>query len=153
MSDPAPAEALPENVVLRPSTELDDNFIFSSWLKSYRRNAGPIPHRWYFKIYQALLDRLYRRPAIETTIACFRTRPEQIFGYIVHETDPSTSTTYVHYVYIKDIFRSMGIGSALLQHATSGKPFTYTFRPRRHAMFTSRSGRFSDKFIRDDLPT
>lgn len=141
---------LPENVVLRPGTDHDDNFIYSSWLKSYRKLAGPVPHRWYYKIYQALLDRLYKRPATQTTVACFRTRPEQIFGYIVHEKHEEQP--YVHYVYVKESFRGMGIGKALLADATRGKPFTYTFRPRKHGWLVNSRGRFSDKFIREDLP-
>jgi ribosomal protein S18 acetylase RimI-like enzyme len=140
---------LPENVVLRDGTELDDNFIYSSWLKSYKRSAGPIPFRWYYKIYQTVLDRLFKRPPIKVRVACFRTRPEQIFGYVVFEEHEGTP--YIHYLYIKDAFRGMGIGSALLSDATGGNEFTYTFRPRRHKMFVDRGGRFSDKYIREDL--
>jgi len=146
----SPDNDLPENVVLRPGSETDDDFIYSSWLKSYKRQAGPIPYRWYYKLYQQLLDRLYKRPAVRTTVACFGPNPDQIFGYIIHEDVPEQGT-HVHYLYVKVGFRGMYIGTNLLETTVGTNPFVYTFRPRRHRMFTSRGGSFSDHFIRSDL--
>jgi GNAT superfamily N-acetyltransferase len=119
-------------------------------MKSYKRRAGPIPFRAFYKIYQVILDRLLKRPPAQVHVACFRTQPGQVFAWIAYEK--SGEQNYVHYVYSKEAFRGLGLATALIEHATSGGEFTYTFRPRKHAWLVNRGGHFDDRFIRQDLP-
>ena len=102
-------------ISIRPGTADDASFIFSSWLKSYRQSyfARTISNTIYFDQHHAVLRRLIKR--CSTDIACNPEDPSQIYGYIVHES--VTGIPVVHYVYVKQTFRNMGIGKALLEKA------------------------------------
>jgi GNAT superfamily N-acetyltransferase len=66
---------------------------------------------------------LQGREASRVTIAVSATDPDQIFGYIVSEPG------VVHYLFVKETFRRMGIGKALLTSALDDDcEFIYTFR-------------------------
>lgn len=89
----------------------DVNFIFATWLKSYKHSsafASRIPDKLFFKGHHAVLERLL--PRCEVLITTLAGEPNTIIGYAVLE--PSV----IHFVYVKKPFRQMGVASGLLAH-------------------------------------
>lgn len=99
--------------LLKPS---DHNFIYSSWLNSYKRSTS---HHLGFhlfcdnhkKIIESLLDRG------DGFVACDEEDPDHLYGYIIFEKkhDPGfqRGTAVAHYCLVKKNFQGFGIGSKL----------------------------------------
>lgn len=135
---------------IRQQNEDDTNFIYHSWLRSYRNRADVIPYHWYYKIYQGVLDRILKRPAARVAVACHPEYSDQIFGFIAYEHTGPIPT--VHYIYVKDPYRSNGIAQALLSFALSGnETFNYTFSPSSHSRVKKRGGSYKPRLVRIPL--
>lgn len=99
-------------IYLRDATEHDVSFIFNSWLKSFR--AGTlckyVDNTVYFSEHHKLVEKLLKRST--TKIACNPENPEDIYGYITHESIDGIFC--LHYAYVKHTFRNLGIFKQLL---------------------------------------
>lgn len=99
-------------VRLRQAGQEDINFIFNSWLKSYRNSYATknITSTFYFSEQHKLIERILK--TAKTIIACNENDPSQVFGYIV--ADEVDGIFVIHYLYVKHSFRNLGIGKVLL---------------------------------------
>lgn len=97
---------------VRLATEVDVPFIFNSWLKSFRAEhfAVNITNTIYFNEHHKLIEDLLQ--TCEVYIACDHNNPEDIFGYICAER--IDGILIIHYVYVKHMYRRLGIGKTLL---------------------------------------
>lgn len=97
---------------LRRADEKDISFIFNSWLKSYRSSyfAKSISNTIYFEGHHKIIEKLAKTS--EIIVACNPQDPEQIFGYICAEKIDGIFC--LHYIYVKQSFRRLGIGKLLL---------------------------------------
>lgn len=113
-------------IQLRKPHKEDVPFIFSSWLHSYRSSLHTknVVNTVYFGEHHDLLERIMNRS--EAVIACNADDPNQIFGYIVYER--IDNALVVHYIYVKQSFRKLGIGKTLLQSTgwQKGDAFIFT---------------------------
>lgn len=104
----------PKNLPIRYRAAIaeDANFIFNSWLKSYRPSEATknISNTIYFNEHHKILEELVKK--CKVIIACNETDTSQIYGYIVADNVDGFLVT--HYIYVKQAFRNMGIGKALL---------------------------------------
>lgn len=106
---------LKSQVLLRTATEADVSFLFNSWLTSYqsavavKNIAAPV----YFAEHHKQIENLLKRSVV--WIACNKSDNSQIYGYGVFETVESLPV--IHYVYVKHIFRKMGLCNMLLAQA------------------------------------
>ena len=83
-----------------------------------------MPSNLYWPLIGATITELLDRPASVTTVAVSADDHEQILGYVCHEPNK-----VVHYIFVKETFRRLGVGRVLLNHATGDRDkFTYTFR-------------------------
>jgi len=100
--------------LIRSGAPSDAPFIFSTWLRGYRRSsfARPIPSSVYFSIHHQVIERIFARPSVQVHVACDPTDSDQIFGYIVSE-----GTQVIHWVYTKMMYRGRGLARALLFEA------------------------------------
>ena len=91
----------------------DLNFVFNSWLKSYRASAfsRSVTNTIYFDNHHKLIEKYVL--AGNHYIACDQNDPSQIFGYVVAER--VDGILVIHYLYVKQSFRNMGIGKLLLE--------------------------------------
>lgn len=98
-------------VRIRRATELDANFIFNSWLKSYRSSplASQLSSTIYFAEHHKIIERLFKTS--EVLVACNETDVSQIYGWICAEKIDGIFC--LHYVYMKHTFRNHGIAKAL----------------------------------------
>jgi hypothetical protein len=95
---------------LRKPMPDDLNFIYSSWLKHYRKNENKISTQVYYDKYKKILTSILERSFV--IVACNQEKPSQVYGYIVYEpTDP----VVVHYIYIKSVYRQFRIASTMIE--------------------------------------
>lgn len=94
--------------------EEDLSFIYHSWLKSYRSSwaKGLNPSRYMDKDRYYNGQKLMISQCLERSVVLVAVNPEdafQIFGYVVGEPG-----LVVHYLYVKEPFRRMGIATLLV---------------------------------------
>ncbi len=97
---------------LRHATLNDFNFIANSYLKSYR-DAPATKHlinQIYYDLYKDKLT--YMLENSDVTVACSDEDADQILGYLI--SSEIHGKPIVHYVYVKHLFRQMGVAKALL---------------------------------------
>lgn len=99
-------------VWIRKANQEDVNFIFNSWLKSYRSSlfAKPMTNTVYYSEHHKVLERLAKNS--EVIVACSKDDPTQLYGYICAEKIEGVFV--LHYVYVKHTYRNMGIAKLLL---------------------------------------
>jgi GNAT superfamily N-acetyltransferase len=132
----------------RPATAIDLPFIMSSWLRSFKTShfAGPIPNDIYWDTYRLAAERILSRPAARLLVAVNpseRDPEHELYGWLAMEPG---EPPVVHYVYVKQAFRRMGVARSLLRAASINlsAPFVYTYRTRdvaaviRHARLLAR---------------
>ena len=100
------------SVRLRPIIEDDTAFIFNSWLKSYRFShfGEKITNTIYFAEHHKVIERLIDNSKV--LVACNPEEPSQVYGYIIGEEVDGIFV--LHFIYVKHIFRNMGVGKTLL---------------------------------------
>jgi len=99
-------------VRLRKANQEDVGFIFNSWLKSYKYSlfARNITNTIFFAEHHKVIEDLLKKN--QTVIACNADDPSQIFGFI--SAGHVDGILCVNYIYVKQPFRNLGIGKALL---------------------------------------
>lgn len=113
---------------VRFAAPADLPFIFSTWLKSYRRSPAVqgVPDKAYYAGEHALINRLILRPNTRVLVATPSDAPDIILGYAVLELPSAPQgATCVHYVYVKQAFRQMGIASQLLRDLPQGSAYSH----------------------------
>lgn len=123
------AQQLP--VRIRKASEADVNFIFSSWLKSYRQSQAcrNVANTVYYTEHHKVIERLLQ--SCDVYVACSDTDVADIYGFSCGEVVGGIFV--LHYIYVKHAFRQMGLGTQLLQvfqhNADSAAMYTHHTRP------------------------
>lgn len=102
-----------DKIKVRPMNEGDLNFILATWLKSYKYSGDLVKRvreEIYFDTYEPIIKSILKRS--QTLIACLDDDWEVIAGYMV-----TVPPSLVHYVYVKEAWRSMGIAKHLCQES------------------------------------
>lgn len=97
---------------IRKAEGSDIGFIFSSWLKSYRDSffAQNITTTIFFSEHHKVIERLLK--GCDVYVACNENDVAELYGFICGERIEGLFV--LHYVYVKQMFRSLGIGTTLL---------------------------------------
>ena len=104
-------------VAIRQPTPIDVNFIYATWLRSYRYGSAfgrSIQNSVFFPSYNRRIDRILLNST--TLIACLDEDPKVIVGYLIHDDEA------IHYAFTKEVFRELGIFKKLL--AAMPKPLS-----------------------------
>jgi GNAT superfamily N-acetyltransferase len=99
---------------IRPAVGNDLAFIYSCWLNSYRSDShigSTCRKSVYYDSYNQVIDRILDEAYTLVRVAVDPNDENVIYGYAVY--DPST----IHYVFVKEAFRELGIAASLLEHA------------------------------------
>lgn len=107
------------DVEIRQAIPNDINFIFSTWLKSYRKSSfvgEKVENKEFFNNYNQIIDNLLLKST--TYVACLKDDEIVICGYICAQDD------IIHYIFVKEVFRNLGIARKLIKHMEV--PPTYT---------------------------
>ena len=118
-------------VTIRNMVEADTNFVFDSWLKSWRKSryAGVVQNDDYYATYRKTIERLIMRGA-EIKVACNPENENHILGYLCYEITPD-GYSIVHFLYVKDPFLKQGIEFDLLSELPGQKPGFYSFNTQQ----------------------
>lgn len=105
-----------DSIRFRPYIQSNDQaFVFSTWLKNYRHSsyfAKRIRSSIFFPGHQKVLELLFEKPTLRVVVATPIDDDQTILGYLAaefHHTKP-----VIHFIFIKDAFRNMGIAKALV---------------------------------------
>lgn len=112
---------IPENSVLVRVglKDTDKDFLYNSWLKSYKHNsyfAKRIRNSIFFPNHERIINHLISKPTVKVFITCPKNDEDTILGYLVCDT--STDDHVIHFVFVKDAFRRMGIMKEMLKEAS-----------------------------------
>jgi hypothetical protein len=137
--DATAARRRPE-FLLRSRTEDDERLIFSAWIKG-TLEASPLPAA----LLVPIVERHIRSclATAETLVACHLEGPEEIFGFVCLERTPSPAPFVVHWIYVKNQWRKVGLGAEMLSEIVPGwrtRMILATGRSR-HAEWIERRGR------------
>jgi hypothetical protein len=101
---------------IRTAREGDLEFIYSTWMKSYRYDSmlGCCRNSIFFPEYSRVIDNILSKKQTSVRVACDKNDSELLFGYSVTEPD------IIHYAFVKKAFCGLGIARSLL-----GRKFSY----------------------------
>lgn len=120
---------------VRPPTMKDYPFIMQSWTRSYAREVdpGPLYPRAIADAVHASVQCLLARPGVQLAVATNPSNPWFIFGYVCFERTPDGPI--LHWVYVKDLYRGVRIGSDLVAYARGDTPgpLSITYRTKAAA--------------------
>lgn len=114
---------------IRPASALDIPFIYSSWLKSFKHDSAlgkSMRSSIYFEQYREVIDQILEDS--QTFVAHLPDEPNVIIGYIVFESYASIPTATIHYAFVKESFRRIGVFTSLLKLIDYSKPWQYTHK-------------------------
>lgn len=113
---------------LRPSKASDNDFIYGSWLESFRHGPislsielkGPeglhkralLESEIYYRNYRKVIDRVLSASRVD--VLCNPEDEDHVFGFIVHR-NLAHNVNAVSFIYIKQPFRRMGLSDILLK--------------------------------------
>jgi GNAT superfamily N-acetyltransferase len=110
-------------------------FVRDSWLESFRttHGAGLVPMSRYFAVYREVLSELMARHGTEVIVA-FKPGelpPDDLYGYIALERGyphpkRGQAVDLVHYLFVKQAYRGLGVGRSLVEVAKLRWPWMYT---------------------------
>ena len=107
-------------IEVRAAEESDLNFVIHSWLRSLR-SYEPFYHSMvsgtYYKEHRKLINKALDRG--HCLVVTPRNQPQILASYIVWENQ--AQDTIVHYIYTKNEYRKMGIGSLLMDTIQTGR--------------------------------
>lgn len=109
-----------------PMAPEEIELVMDSVAKSFRTSpwAGLVPNHMWFPVCRAAITGLIERGAQVTVVRA----SGRVLGYVVHESKDGSPV--VHYLYIKDPYRRMGLAKALMDKtgAVKGARVFYTFK-------------------------
>lgn len=119
-----------EPVAYRAATPDDLRFILSSWVRAFawqRKTPEGMTPRHYRAALRATIGDILRRPTTRVAVACNPHNHNLVWGWAAFEDGP---TPVLHFVYVKELFRGLGIGSKLVEIARDGRPgvMRYSYR-------------------------
>lgn len=99
----------------REPNQGDVNFLFNSWLKSHRTSSQVqgIMHPVYYSQQHLLIEGLLS--TCKVIVACNADDTMQIYGYICY--GDAEGHPLVHYVYVKQPYRRLGLANLLFEEA------------------------------------
>lgn len=122
----------PGDFAVRPACDKDYPFILQSWVRTYTKDRrwGPLSPRAVARAVHGSILGLLTSDGIEVRVATNPENPWFIFGYVVSDT--KYEHPVIHWVYVKELYRRMGIATDLVRLACGEKPgqVHYTFGTR-----------------------
>lgn len=102
----------------RPYINDDLNFIQSSWGSSYYTGANYntlLSSDEFHRFHRPIRESILKRPSATTIVCCAEKDPNLILGWIAIERLIKAQILLIHYLYVKEAFKKMGIGTELIK--------------------------------------
>lgn len=110
---------------IREAKGKDLSFIYSTWVNSYRYGSSlgkSCRNSIFFPEYNRIVDAILEKPRTKILVATTPEDPDTILGYLVHDPD------VIHYVFVKEVFRKMGIARSLFHQSGRASAAVITHR-------------------------
>lgn len=122
----------PSIAVRHPKND-DMRFVRDSWFKSYREGglAPEVPFHVYQVGMNSLINAILGHPS-DVLIAASTAVPDEILGWAC------CRPPFLHYVYVKQAYRRLGIATGLVRQFAALKE--YTLATKRGRMFAKKLG-------------
>lgn len=140
--------------ILRPYKKEDLNFIQNSWGSSYYKGAefnSFLSPKEFNSKHRPIRESILLKANAAVLIACGKEDKDLILGWILVEK-PKVGIT-LHYIYIKEAFKSEGISEALLKAALTDKPILVThMTDRAQKIIKKKTAYFKDyQYAKDPI--
>lgn len=148
-----PRSTLLDEVQFRPLDPDEMGFVMDSWFRSYRSSewAGVIPNHLYYPTMREMLASLIARGAKILAAVSRGPTEDRVIGYVCYETKPTEAV--VHYCYVKDPFRRLGLGGELWRLASGdSRSVLYTHKTRMSRYLAPHTARFVPEVARRKEP-
>jgi GNAT superfamily N-acetyltransferase len=106
------------SIAIIPALPVHESFIFQTWLKVYRYKSPfgkRISNTVFFDRHHKVIERILARPSSQVLCAVDPTEHSTLYGYLAHET--ASDKHVIHFTYVKEAFRRLGIAKALFEKA------------------------------------
>lgn len=126
-------------MILDTPTADELKFVFDAWSNSFRKSpwAGCIPNHLYDQVSRETARTILDRGAVVLVAVTPIDGQEgrRVMGFVVVEPNRNV----LHFLYVKEMYRRLGIGRALLEAATAEfdpeLDYTYTHRTKASTRF------------------
>lgn len=108
------------------------SLVFDSWARSFRKSpwAGCVPNHLWDQVSRACIGELLTRSRVIVALKTLEDGTRRVMGYSVSEPG------VLHWLYVKNDYRGMGVGRSLLNVTTDGwEQFVYTHQTRASRKF------------------
>lgn len=119
---------------IRPIEPGDVKFVLSTWTEAWKKSpwAGCIPnHRARAWITESIEDLV--KNGAQISVACDDTVPAAIIGFACHGPATLDGKAVLHFLYVKELLRPLGVQNALMDAVAGERPGFYTYRTRQTA--------------------
>lgn len=117
---------------IRDHKPSDLNFIFDSWMKSWRtsRWAGLIPNNMYYDVTRTIIEDLLARGS-KLRVAFIAEYPDAIIGWACHEMKDGSPV--LHYLHVKEPYLGLSfhVADTLIADLPGSHPGFITFNQQR----------------------
>lgn len=113
----------------RPYLNDDIPFIQNSWGSSYYKGANYSKYlspEEFHKSHRPIRESLFKKPNIAIVLAVAEKDSSLILGWVAVEKPAKSPVTILHYIYVKQAFKDLGIASELLHKVTNHNSVLYT---------------------------
>lgn len=142
-------------VTFRPFLLDDLNFISNSWGSSYYKGADNhlffSPDEFH-EHHRPIREKFFDNPRGSVIVCCAKETPSLIIGWIAVEKPKECSGMILHYLYVKQAFKSEGIAKELLKRALPTTPVIFTHLTEKASrILDSKRERFKDYYFRPHI--
>lgn len=98
----------------------DEAYLYSTWLRCYKHYsyfAKRIRSAQFFKGHEKVIKHLLAKPNVIVLVACPKDDDDTILGYLAFEEGDKESRPVIHFTFVKDAFRKMGVAKSLFKYA------------------------------------
>ena len=112
--------------------------VYDSWARSFRKSpwAGCVPNHLWDGVSRACISELLSRSRVIMAVKNLDDGKRRVLGYSVSEPGA------LHWLYVKDDYRGLGVGKSLLEVTVNTPPwdqFVYSHRTRAADKFLRRA--------------
>lgn len=115
--------------IFRPYVKDDIHFIQNSWANSYFKGASYniyLSAEEFNASHRPIREAFFIQPNATAIICAAKEDPSLVIGWIALEKPPKADAIIVHYIYVKQAFKDMGIATELLNKANKAKYLLFT---------------------------
>lgn len=118
----------------RPYVENDIPFIHETWRKNYYKGANYSKHlspQEFDAAHRPIRNNILLKRDATIIVAASKEDPDVIIGWIAVQKPLQSKGMFLHYLYVKEEFRRLGIGSELVKRAIPDEPVMFTHMTRK----------------------